>query len=116
MSGWLQALGEAALSGRPQLVHASQGLRMGLYTPTILGGKSYLSWFYDSGAIKAPPSIGTSKGDSQAIDSWPVRTFLPNYANVYITIQSHALSAGAQSLCATAPEVRDGLVCGAGSW
>ena len=116
MSGWLQALGEAALSSRPQLVHTSQGLRMGLYTPTLLGGNSYLSWFYDSGTIKAPPSIGTSKGDFQGMDSWSARKFLPNYANVYITIQSHALSAGARTLCATATEVRNGLVCEAGSW
>ena len=30
-------------------VHASQGLKVGLYTPTILGGNSYLCWFYDRG-------------------------------------------------------------------
>ena len=29
-----------------------KGLKVGLYNPTILGGKSYLSWFYDRGAIK----------------------------------------------------------------
>ena len=28
----------------------------------ILGGNSYLSWFYDRGAIKGPPQTGTSKG------------------------------------------------------
>ena len=39
---------------------------MGLYTPTILGGNSYVSWFYDTGAIKDPAHTGTSKGLSQA--------------------------------------------------
>ena len=37
------------VGGRPYDVHASQGLKVGLYTPTILGGNSYLSWFYDRG-------------------------------------------------------------------
>ena len=34
---------------RLQEVHASQGLKVGLYTPAILGGNIYLSWFYDRG-------------------------------------------------------------------
>ena len=82
---------------------------MGLYTPVILGGNSYLSWFYDKGAIKDPPHTGTSEGLSQAINRGPIGKFLPNYANVYVTIQSHGLSAGARTHCATANEVRNGL-------
>ena len=38
--------------GRPWEVHARQGLKVGLYITTILGGNSYLSWFYDREAIK----------------------------------------------------------------
>ena len=68
---------------------------MGLYTPTILGGNSYLSWFNDRGKIKGLAHTGTSKGLSQAINRVPIRTFLPTYANVYVTIQSHGLSEGA---------------------
>ena len=68
---------------------------MGLHTPTILGGNSYLSWFYGRGAIKGPSYAGTSKGLSQAINRGPIRKFLPKYANVYVTIQSHGLNAGA---------------------
>ena len=82
---------------------------MGLYTPTILGGNSYLSWFYDRGAIKDPAHTGTSKGLSQAINRGPIRKFLPMYANVYETIQSHGLSAGAQTHYVTANGVRNGL-------
>ena len=82
---------------------------MGLHTPAILGGNSYLSWFYDRGAIKDPAHMGTSKGLSHAINRGPIRKFLPNYANIYVTIQSHGHSAGARSHCATANEVRDGL-------
>ena len=82
---------------------------MGLYTPAILGGNSYLSWFYDRGAIKGPPHTGTSEGLSQAINRRPIRKFLPNYANVYVTIQSHDFSAGAQTHYATANGVRNGL-------
>ena len=52
---------------RPQEAHAGQGLKVGLHTPTILGGNSYLSWFYDRRAIKDPLHTGTSKGLSQAI-------------------------------------------------
>ena len=66
---------------------------MGLHTPTILGGNSHLSWFYDRGAIKDPAHTGTSKGIARAIKKGPIRIFLPKYANVYVTIQSHALSA-----------------------
>ena len=72
---------------------------MGLYTPTILGGNSYLSWFYDRGAIKDPAHTGTSKGLSQAINREPIRKFLTKYANVSVTIQSHGLSAGALCNC-----------------
>ena len=82
---------------------------MGLYTPTILGGNSYLSWFYDRGAIKDPAHTGTSKGLPQAINRGPFRKFLPKYANVYATIQSHGLSAGVRTHYVTAYGVRNGL-------
>ena len=82
---------------------------MGLYTPTILGGNFHLSWFYDRGAIKDPAHTGTSKRVSQAINRGPIRKFLPKYANVYVTIQSHALSAGVRTYYVTANEVRNGL-------
>ena len=83
---------------------------MGLYTPTILGGNSYLSWFYDRGAIQILVYTGTSKGISQAINRGPIRKFLSKYANVYVTIQTHGLSAGAQTHYVTAKGVRNGLV------
>ena len=76
---------------------------MGLYTPTILGG------FYDRGAIKVPAHTGTSKGLSQVRNSGPIRKFLPKYANVYVTIQSHGLSVGARTHYVTANGVRNGL-------
>ena len=82
---------------------------MGLYTPTILGGNSYLSWFYDRGAIKDLAHTGTSKGLSQTINRGPIRKFQPKYANVDVTIQSHGLSAGAQTHYVTANGVRNGL-------
>ena len=82
---------------------------MGLYTPTILGGNSYLSWFYDRGAIKDRAHTGTSKGLSQAINRGPIRKFWPKYANIYVTIQSHSLSAGARTHYVTANGVRNGL-------
>ena len=82
---------------------------MGLYTPTIFGGNSYLSLFYDRGAIKDPSHTATSKGLSQAINRGPIRKFLPKYANVYVTIQSHGLSAGARTHYVTAYGVRNGL-------
>ena len=82
---------------------------MGLYTPTILGGNSYLSWFYDRGAIKEPAHTGTSKGLSQAINEGTIRKFLPKYANVYVTIQSHVLSADVRPHYVTANGVRNGL-------
>ena len=82
---------------------------MGLYTPTILGGNSYLSWFYDRGAIKDPAHTGTSKGLSQDINRGPIRKFLPKYANVSVTIQSHGLSAGERFHYVTANGVRNGL-------
>ena len=83
---------------------------MGLYTPTILGGNSYLSWFYDRGAIKDPVHTGTSKGLSQTINGGPIRKFLPKYANVYVTIQSHVLSEDVRTHYVTANGVRNGLV------
>ena len=106
-----QRIGQSINIGRsrPHVVHASQGHKVGLYTPTILGGNSYLSWFYDRGAIKDPADSGTSKGLSQAINRGPIRKFLPNYANVYVTIQSHALSAGVQTHYVTANGVRNRL-------
>ena len=52
---------------------------MGLYTPTILGGDSYLSWFYDRGAIKDPAHTGTSKWLSQAINESMVSLVLRQY-------------------------------------
>ena len=85
------------------LVHASQGHKVGLYTPTILGGN------YDRGAIKRPPHTGTSEGLSQAINRGPIRKFLPNYANVYVTIQRHGFSAGVRTHYVTANGVRNRL-------
>ena len=86
---------------------------VGLHTPTILGGNSYLSWFYDRGAIKDPAHTGTSKGIAKAIKRGPIRNFLPNYANVYATIPNHALSAGVRTHYVIG--VRNGLrVVGAG--
>ena len=82
---------------------------MGLYTPTILGGNSYLSWFYDRGAIKDPAHTGTSKRLSQAINRGPIRTFMPKYANVYVAIQSHGHSEGVRAHYVTAIGVRNGL-------
>ena len=70
------------------LLTASQGLKVRLYTPIILGGNSHLSWFYDRGAIKDQAHTGTSKGLSQAINRGPIRKFLPNYASVYATIRA----------------------------
>ena len=82
---------------------------MGLYTPTILGGNSHLSWFYDRVTIKDTAHTGTSKGLPQAINRGPIRKFLPKYANVYVTIQSHGLSAGERTHYVTANGVRKGL-------
>ena len=82
---------------------------MGLYTPTILGGNSYLSWFYDRGAIKDQARTGTSKGLSQTINRGPIRRFLPKYAHFYVTFQSHGLSAGAWTHYVTASGVGNGL-------
>ena len=90
------------VAGGPRKVHASQGLNLGLHTPTILGGNSYLRWFYDRGAIKDLTHTGTSKGLSQAITRGPIRKFLPKYANVYVTIQSHGLSVGVRTHYVTA--------------
>ena len=82
---------------------------MGLYTPTISSENSYLSWFNDEGAIKDRAHTGTSKGLSQVINRGPIRKFQPKYANVYVTIQSHGLSAGVHTHYVTANGVRDEL-------
>ena len=82
---------------------------MGLCTPTILGGNSYLSWFYDRGTIKDQAHTGTSKGLSQVINRGPIRKFQPKYANIYVTSQSHVLSVGARTHYVTANGVRNGL-------
>ena len=95
---------------RPKEVHTSQRLKVGLFTPTFLGGNSYLSWLYDRGAIKDSAHTGTNTGLSQAINRGPIRKFLPKYANVYVTIQNHGLSAGARTHYVTANGVRNGLV------
>ena len=42
--------------------------------------------------------------------SLPIRKFLPKYANVYVTIQSHGLSAGERTHYVTANGVRNGLL------
>ena len=81
---------------------------MGLYTSTILGGNSYLSWFYGRGVIKDPAHTEIIKGLSQAINRGPIRKFLPKYPNVYVTIQSHGLSAGAWTHYVTTNGVRNG--------
>ena len=82
---------------------------MGLYTPTTLSGNSYLSWFYDRGAIKDLAHTETSKGLSQATNRGPIRQFLQKYVNVYVTIQSHGLSAGERTHYVTANGVRNRL-------
>ena len=82
---------------------------MGLYTPTILDANSYLSWFYDRGAIKDPAHTGTSKGLSQSINRGPTRKFLAKYAHVYVIIQSHALNTGARTHYVTDNGARNGL-------
>ena len=81
---------------------------MGLYTLTILDGNSYLSWLYGRGAIKDPAHIRTSNGLSEAINGGPIRKFLPKYADVYVTIQSHMVSVQ----YVTANGVRNGLAQG----
>ena len=53
---------------------------------------------------------GTSKGLSHATNRGPIRKFLPQYANVYITIQSHGLSAGVRTHYVTADKVRNELL------
>ena len=88
--------GSGAGGLRPQEVHAGHGLKVGLHTPTILGENSYLGWFYDRGAIK---------GQSQNINRGPIRKLLPNYAHIYVTIQSFEHRAGTH--CTVANEVRN---------
>ena len=60
------------------------------------------------GAIKDPAHTGTSKGLSLAINRGRIRNFLPKYANVYVTIQSHGFSAGVWTHYVTANGVRNG--------
>ena len=69
--------------------------------PTLAG--------FMTGGNKDRAHTGTSKGLSQAINRGPIRKFQPKYANVYVTIQSHGLSAGARPHHVTAYGVRDGL-------
>ena len=83
-------------------LNSSQGLRVGLHIPTILGENSHLLLVYGRVAIKDPAHIGTSKGIAQAINSGPIRNIQPKYANAYVTSHSHGLSAGAWSYYATA--------------
>ena len=52
---------------------------------------------------------GTSKGLSHAINRGPIRKYSPKYANAYVTIQSHGLSAGAWTHYVTVNGVRNGL-------
>ena len=59
--------------------------------------------------MKDPAHTGTSKGLSQAIIRGPIRKFLPKYGNVYVTIQSHGLSAGVHTHYVTANGVRNRL-------
>ena len=60
--------------------HAGQEPKVGLHTPTILGGNSYISWFYDRGAINEPAHTRISQGLCQAINRGPIRKFLPKNA------------------------------------
>ena len=64
------------------------------------------------GAIKDQACTGTSKGLSQTINRGPIRKFLPKYANVNVTFQSHGLSAGAWTHYVTANGVRNGVAAG----
>ena len=59
--------------------------------------------------MKDLANTGTSKGISQAINRGLIRKFLPKDANVYVTIQSHGLSAGSRTHYVTAYGVRNGL-------
>ena len=59
--------------------------------------------------MKDQAYTGTSKGLSQVINRGPIRKFLPKYANVNVTIQSHGLSAGVRTHYVTANGVRNGL-------
>ena len=70
--------------------------------PTLAG--------FMTGGNKDRAHTGTSKGLSKAINRGPIRKFQPKYANVYVTIQSHALSEGVQPHYVTADGIRDGLV------
>ena len=47
---------------------------------------------YDRGAIKQQAStLATSGGITQAIYTEPIKEILANYANLYVTSQSHGL-------------------------
>ena len=62
--------------------------------------------------MKDPAPTGTSSGLSQAINRGQITKHLPYYANIYVTIQSHGLSAGARPHYTTANEARNGLIEG----
>ena len=55
---------------------------------------------YAMRAIKEPGSTPVTSGRViQAIDSYPVRMFLVNYANLYVASQGHGLYVHVWSLC-----------------
>ena len=62
-----------------------------------------------AGFMTGPSHTETSERLSQAMNRGPIRKFLPNYANVYVSIQSHGLSAGVQTHYVTDNGVRTGL-------
>ena len=68
--------------------------------------------YFMTGAINNPAHTGTNKEPSHAINRGPIRKLLPKYTNVYVTIQSHGLSAGVQTHYVTANGVRNGLQAG----
>ena len=86
-----------------------QWLRVGLYTPTILGGNSHLSYFYGSWAIKELVHKGTINGVPQPVRSEPIGNSLLEYATVFVTSQRHGLSAAAWTHYVLANEVSKGL-------
>ena len=87
---------------RPQEVHTSLGLKVGLHTPPILGGNSYLSCFFMTAGARSSTHRNQQRDISHSINRRPIRKCLPNNANVYATIQSHGLSARSNA-------VRNGL-------
>ena len=59
-----------------------------------------------TGGNKRP---STHRNQQRAIPGGPIKKFQPKYANVYVTIQGHGLSAGARLHYVTANGVRNGL-------